>query len=248
MNQPMTPEQLQLLIAGYVLNDLSEEEAAIMEELLNNTEVMQAVEQMQFTLEQAYAPEEIQPSPQLRSVVMGTVTTEDPPQITAISTLPRWAKPLGILAALLIGILSLSNYFLWRSLQTQQARLQSVEKLVFSLEPTDNINLSSQVVVMVDPETLRGTLIVEALPPLEPGKVYVLWTVLTPNAPFTTDTKGAILTQVFTVPATGEQAQPIILPRAFQDPSLIKAVAVTIEDASAPQRHESPPILIEKLY
>lgn len=247
MNQSMTPEQLQLLIAGYVLNDLSQEEAAIMAELLNNAEVRQAVEQMQLALEQTYAPEEIQPSPRLRSIVMGTATAEDLDQIIPISTLPRWAKPLGILAALLIGILSLSNYFLWRSRSTQQARLQSVEKLVFSLEPTENVNLSPQVVVKVDPETLQGTLIVEALPPLEPGKVYVLWTVLTPDAPFTTDTKGAILTQVFTASTTGEQTQPIILPRAFQDPSLIKAIAVTIEDAAAPQRHESSPILIEKL-
>lgn len=247
MNQSMTPEQLQLLIAGYVLNDLSEEEATIMEELLNNAEVRQAVEEMQLALEQAYAPEEIQPSPQLRSIVMGTATTENPPQVTPISTLPRWAKPLGLLAALLIGLLSLSNYFLWRSLQTQQARLQSVEKLVFSLKPTDNINLEPKVIVTVDPETLQGTLIVEALPSLEPGKVYVLWTVLTPDAPFTTDSKGAILTQVFTASTTGEQTQPIILPRAFQAPDVVKAIAVTIEDAAAPQRHQSSPILIEKL-
>lgn len=247
MNQSMTPEQLQLLIAGYVLNDLSEEEATIMEELLNNAEVRQAVEEMQLALEQAYAPEEIQPSPQLRSIVMGTAITENPPQVTPISTLPRWAKPLGLLAALLIGLLSLSNYFLWRSLQTQQARLQSAERLVFSLKPTDNINLSPQVVVKVDPETLRGTLIVEALPALEPGKVYVLWTVLTPDAPFTTDTKGAILTQVFSASTTHQQAQSIILPRAFQDPDVVKAIAVTIEDAAAPQRHQSSPILIQKL-
>ncbi len=263
MNQSMPSEELELLIAGYVLNDLSDEEAAIMEELLKDAEVVEAVEQMQLALEQAYAPKQIQPSPQLRSVIMNFAESTQPivnqgvepdpemgskmpSQTSSVVLLPRWVKLLGVLAAVLIAGLSLSNYLLWRSLRIQQARIDT-ESLVFSLLPTANVNLSPEVIVKADPETLRGTLVVKNLPPLEPGKVYVLWTVLAPDAPFTTDPKNAILTQVFTVPAAGEQTQPLILPSAFQDPNLVEAFAITVEDAASPQRHQSSPILIQKL-
>ncbi|MGB3533615.1 MAG: anti-sigma factor [Microcoleaceae cyanobacterium] len=263
MNQSMPSEELQLLIAGYVLNDLSDEEAAIIEELLKDAEVMQAVEQMQLAVEQAYAPDEVQPSPQLRSVIMNFAESTQPivnqrvepdsdmgskmpSKTSSVVLLPRWVKLLGALAAVLITGLSLSNYLLWRSLRIQQARVNT-ESLVLSLQPTTNVNLSPEVVVTADPETLRGTLAVKNLPPLEPGKVYVLWTVLAPDAPFTTDPKNAILTQVFSIPATGEQTQPLILPRAFQDPTLVEAFAITVEDATSPQRHQSSPILIQKL-
>ncbi|MGF1491353.1 MAG: hypothetical protein ACFBSC_02635 [Microcoleaceae cyanobacterium] len=258
MNQSMTPEQRQLLIAGYVLNDLSDEEAAIVEGLLADAEVMQEIEQMQFTLEQVYAPEEILPAPQLRAAVMTQAvgiqedvqavepTIRSRSEALSIDSLPQWVKVLGAFAALLVAGLGLSNYFLWRSLRLQQAGLDS-EPLVFSLQPTENISLTPEVVVEVNPATLKGTLNIENLPSLEPGKVYVLWTVLTPEAPFTKDSKNAILTQVFTVAGEGEQNQSIVLPSAFQDPNLVTAIAVTVEDANAPQRHESLPILIEKL-
>ncbi|NJK39800.1 MAG: anti-sigma factor [Oscillatoriales cyanobacterium SM2_3_0] len=203
MNQSMTPEQLQLLIAGYVLNDLNDEEATVMEGLLEDAEILQAIDQMQFALEAAYAPEEIQPSPQLRTGIMNAATGTQAldrvdlqgaqsinPDLASLSigALPRWLKVLGTLAALLIAGLSLSNYVMWRSLRIQQARLQS-EPLVFSLQPTANVAPTSKVVLQVNPDTLRGTLKIDNLPPLEPGKVYVLWTVLAPDAPFTTDPK-----------------------------------------------------------
>ncbi|MDX2211850.1 MAG: anti-sigma factor [Oculatellaceae cyanobacterium bins.114] len=250
MSQPIPPEELQLLIAGYILNDLNDEEAAIVETLLDDPEIAKSVRHMQRTLEMTYDPPEVHPPAHLRESVMKNANrlTDLPFQtndVVPLTKLPRWVKGLGAVAATLIIGLSISNYWLWRSLQTQQAQTQQAP-LVLALQPTDNLDAPASVLVEVNPDTLQGTLMVENLPPLEPGKVYVLWTVLTPDAPFTTDAKNAILTQVFTVEA-GNQMQPLIFPKAFQDLNWVKAIAITIEDSAEPQRHNSVPILIRQL-
>ncbi|NEP20277.1 MAG: hypothetical protein F6J97_25925 [Leptolyngbya sp. SIO4C1] len=67
------------------------------------------------------------------------------------------------------------------------------------------------------------------------------------DAAYTTDDKNAILTEVFTVNDQALLSEQILVPRAFRDADLVEAVAITIEDAEAPQRHESAPILIKQL-
>jgi hypothetical protein len=102
--------------------------------------------------------------------------------------------------------------------------------------------------VVINPDTLAGSLKVDNLPPLDPGSVYVLWTVVDPNARVTTDEKNAILTAVFTVDENGQVSQPIDLPAVYRrDPGLIRAVAITQESADVPQAHRSKPILIQRL-
>jgi hypothetical protein len=101
---------------------------------------------------------------------------------------------------------------------------------------------------VINPDTLAGSLTVENLPPLEPGSVYVLWTVVDPNATATVDQKNAILTTVFTVDEQGRMSQPIDLPPVYRrDRNLVRAVAITKESAAAPQDHLSPPLLIQPL-
>ncbi|MBW4518814.1 MAG: anti-sigma factor [Scytolyngbya sp. HA4215-MV1] len=251
MSQSSSPEEIQELLAGYVLNELDMEESAQVEQILADPAMAQAVQDLRWTLETAYAPPTVEPPPQLRDKVMQAFAAATEPTIPIATVppvvlLPRWAKALGAVAAGVIVSLSISNYLLWRSLQTQMAQ-NSQTPIVLSLQPTQSPGTSVAVLVKVNPETLRGTLTIEKLPPLESGKVYVLWTVLTADAPFTTDEHNAILTQVFTVKDQGNQAHEIVLPSAFQNPKLVKAMAITIEDAAAPQQHKSSPILIQKL-
>ena len=78
-------------------------------------------------------------------------------------------------------------------------------------------------------------------------RVYALWTVTAADAPATKDDKNAILTAVFTVDEAGDQIEKIVLPGVFRDRSEVQAIAITVEDASAPQAHESSPILIYQL-
>ncbi|NJN29062.1 MAG: hypothetical protein HC824_00235 [Synechococcales cyanobacterium RM1_1_8] len=196
--------------------------------------------------------------------VMG-IDNQIPPleTISRAALLPRWAKVVGAIAAAAIAALAGSNYWLWRSLQNQsqllQAAIQAEEVAQSSLrqvalQPTDGLSQIvtdvAAVVVTVDLNSaaLTGRLNVKNLPPLEPGQVYVLWTVLTSDAPFTTDDKGAILTQVFRVEGDGKQSQSLSLPQAFQAaPELVEAIAITVEDAAAPQGHRAAPILIKQL-
>lgn len=244
----MPSEQLELLIAGYVLGDLSSEEVKELKQLLaNNSAIAQEVAQMQQALEVSYAPPEVSPPSHLRSQVM------DAHQVNlrrSSSLIAKLARPpvLSIrimgAAAVLIVALGISNYRLWRSLQVMQAQIQQSD-LTYSLR-AKNANLSSAIVA-VNPNQLEAMLDVENLPPLPMGKVYVLWTVLKRDAPFTTDKKNAILTEVFKVDAKGDVSKQITVPEVYRTKDLITAIAITIEDAAAPQKHKGAPILIVKL-
>ena len=246
----MLSEQLQLLVAGYVLGDLSSEEAEEFEQLLaTNSSIAQEVAQMQQALEISYAPPEVSPPSHLRSAIM-----EAHQAIPRNSSCPvtKLARPLlsvwtigAAAAAVLIVALGISNYHLWRSLQVIQAQSRQDEFLTYSLR-AKNASLSSATVA-VNPNKLEATLNVENLPPLPLGKVYVLWTVLKPGAPFTTDNKNAILTEVFKVDAKGNVSKQITVPKAYRTKDVVAAIAVTMEDAAAPAKHAGAPILIVRL-
>lgn len=250
----MPSDQLQLLIAGYVLGDLDREEAETFEQLLaENPALMVEVERMQKALELAYAPAEVLPPARLRSAVLlpvqSTLTQSTLVQSTQpIATAARpkafsWGKVMGVAAAVLLVSLGISNYRLWQTLQAVQMQRQQFEMLTYSLRATSANNPATARVV-VDPNTLKANLIVSNLPPSPPGKVYVLWTVLEAGAPLTTDDKSAILTEVFQVNAQGDFAETISVPDVYRSETLITKVAVTLEDVDSPQAHVGSPILI----
>ncbi len=77
--------------------------------------------------------------------------------------------------------------------------------------------------------TETASLRVSGLPPLPEGKVYTLWTVVEPNAPFTVDSKGAILTDAFVVDEQENAIQRISVPPVFRNQKFVTKVAITIE-------------------
>ncbi|MEB3230140.1 MAG: anti-sigma factor [Leptolyngbyaceae bacterium] len=275
----ISSDDWQRLIAGYVLYDLSQEEAAMLEQwMAADPAIAQAVtleiERMQQVLDLAYAPEAVAPPAHLRQAILtahqnSLVTTDgqgtshlsgaiaqpptaQPPMDFQAHRARRWQWGLGAIAATLIAGLGLSNVMLWRSLQLARAQLEDATPTIartVALNPTDSspITATPSVVVQMDVTDLQATLGAENLPPLPEGQVYVLWTVLQPDAPFTTDDKGAILTQTFTVDEQGTATTEIVLPPVYQDLQWVKAIAITVEAAEAPQRHESSPLLIEML-
>ncbi|MBE9158782.1 anti-sigma factor [Nodosilinea sp. LEGE 06152] len=262
----ISPEQLQNLLAGYVLYDLSPEESATLARLLAaDPSLQQDIDQMQQALEMAYDGEPISPPAHLRQVVLGAagpadgvatqpalaagaVLASDRPQSAPAPVVRSRLRQLALgAAAALIAGLSLSNLLLWRTLQLERANRPSGETIMVGLGSPD-ATTPGQAQVVLNPDTLAGSLTVENLPPLEPGRVYVLWTVLDPNAPATVDEKNAILTTVFTVDEQGSVTQPIDLPAVYRrDPDLVRAIAITQERADAPQEHLSSPILIQPL-
>ncbi|NEQ26376.1 MAG: anti-sigma factor [Microcoleus sp. SIO2G3] len=248
MAMSLPPERQQELIAGYVLGDLTSEEAAEFEQLLAQDPLIVAeVAQMQQALELAYAPPEIAPPNHLRSTLLNKISDRPVATVARLSRrsiAPRFQNGIAIAAAALIVVLAGNNYRLWRTLQTTQVEPQSAP-LTYSLQPTSTSSSAAATATMsVNPDRLEATIEMQNLPPLQAGQVYVLWTVLSPNAPYTTDAKQAILTEVFQVDDRGNFTQTIAVPEAYRNRDLVAKVAVTIESATAPQKHTGSPILI----
>ncbi|HEY9618264.1 MAG TPA: anti-sigma factor [Microcoleaceae cyanobacterium] len=241
----MPSDELQLLIAGYVLGDLSPEEAASFEQLLaQDPAIATEVAQMQTTLETVYAPAEITPPDHLRSRILTQAESphsERKPRSISRSSLP-WRGILEAVAAGLIIALGINNYRLQQTLISQSESPPGTA-LTYVLKATEGSSPAVAVVV-VNPHKLEATVFAQHLPPLPPGKVYALWTVVRTDAPFTTDTKQAILTEVFPVKQHGTFTRTIVVPKAYRSKEFVTNVAMTIEDAHAPHKHTGKPIMV----
>jgi len=238
----LPPECEQLLIAGYVLGNLSPAEALLFEEMLReNSGVREQVTAMQEAFDLAYAVLEVSPPVGLRDRILTAANVQQIAPTTAQSsskikaaTHARLTKILGAIALLTIACLSIANYQLWRSVQTAEVAKVTNQK-TYLLQGKDLPK--TQAKLIVNPNQLKGTLIVQNLPPLPPEKIYALWTVVGKNVPYTTDQKGAILTVVFQVDQAGNFTQEIAVPQPHLESRTIQKIALTVEDISAPQDH-----------
>ena len=246
----LPPECEQLLVSGYVLGNLSPAEALLFKELLTeNPDLMEQVTAMQEALDLAYAPPEVSPTATLRDRILTAASSQTNIEAAASSTpsnsgstvtskskLP-WNKILGAIAIAAITTLGVANYRLWQSIQTANTTDTQSDQLTYLLKGEDAAKKSTAKLV-VSPERLNATLNVNNLPPLPPEKAYALWTVVGKDVPYTSDEKGAILTAVFQVNESGNFAHEIAVPQPYLEPKTIKIVAITVEDASAPQAHQ----------
>lgn len=259
MSESISAEALQQLIAGYVLYDLSPEESATLQRLMaQDPEIARSIEQMQTLLEAAYDPATVAPPDRLRATIVGThqalaptadIPSRSRPEVGLPSSSQksrRWSSWGAIAAAVIVG-LGISNIVTWRSLQMARQPQAPTETITVTLTPTAGSDGPTVATVTINPEDLQATLDIEQLPPLEEGQVYALWTVVQPDAPFTTDEKNAILTEVVSNADLSDAAVQIPLPPVYRDREWIEAIAVTVEAADAPQRHESSPILFTAL-
>lgn len=265
----VAPLEQQLLIAGYILGDLSQAEARLFEQIASaNPAVWKEVAQLQRSLDSAYSAETPPPT-HLKAAVMTAArpSLSNSPAASAVAarrtsqrpsrSFPQWAfGGLGAAAAALLIALGVQNYTLRQTLQTLQTLPveQPNTEVAFSLSPVENAQPGT-VELLVNPDQLEATLKAEGLPPLPDEQVYALWTVVADNVPATTDSKNAILTAVFTVDDAGNQTRQIALPSVFRTDGTaptetgnpVQAIAVTVESAAAPQRHQSSPSWITRL-
>ncbi|HIK21282.1 MAG TPA: anti-sigma factor [Synechococcus sp. M44_DOE_062] len=243
--ESVSPEELQLWLAGYVLGDLSPEEADRLEALLKlRPELHRELQALQQALETAYGVEEKQPPPTLRASLLQAQAAQPMHTSTWVAKGSRlWEGGLGAVAAGLIVALGLGNLYLWRRLQLAQTQGIPAEVLTYELQPTAE-NLTGSVKLEVDPQRLQGRLVAQGLPPLPEGRVYALWVVVDPEAPFTTDSAGAILMAAFPVDETGNRQQELRLPPVFESTEWVRAVAISEEDSERPQEHEGSTLWI----
>ena len=254
MTSSPTPEFEELIISGYVLGDLSPAEAMLFEEILaKNPQVAQQVIELQQTLEQAYFPAEVAPPPSLKGKLLATANAsignlnqveETPNFLTNWGQKITWRKALGAISASLILGLTITNYWVWQTLQRASFNLPDIlesnklvySRQVYSLQGIDSAG-EAEAKLIVNPNQLEAKFTVSNLSPLPEGKVYVLWTLIDRDAPFTRDSKGAILTEVFQVNNQGKVSKKIAVPRVHRNHQQIQKMAITIENESAPQAH-----------
>lgn len=277
----------QMLLAGYILGDLSSEEALSFDRLIKADRQFVEAElvQLQQSVETIYG-EEIAPPDYLKNRTLLAVTPANAQanaqtgsvfsnrlssrkterEIAAVSrrlSFPRWTAlgGLGLATAGLIVAMGFQNYGLRRSLQALQSAPTEqpvTETLTFALAPVEGApkgtqagettgKIAGEIKIVVDPIKLTGFVETKNLPPLKADKVYALWAVVAEDAPVTKDSQNAILTAVLPVTVAGSETQQIAIPSVFRDRALVKAVAITVEDAAAPQRHQASPLFIQKL-
>ncbi len=267
MSQAIPTDKRSSLVAGFVLNTLDELESKEFGQLMNSDPtLLEDVAQLQQSLEISYGIEDAAPPPMLRDRLLVSFTNQ-PIELETSSDLShsqrqpklRRSQLAAAVAALAIA-LALSNYLWWQSSRQQMAQLPDPLDPIASDRPTPTqiptqtyqldttaAGVGGTALVKIDPATRTGTLIASDLPPLSSDQVYVLWTVLAPNAPYTADSKSAILTATFTVDSQGESQKDLLLPAVFEQPSSVAALGVTIESAKAPQAHEGVPVLLALL-
>ena len=266
MSRPIPPDNRSSLVAGFVLNSLDEVEAEAFSQLAaSDSTVLQEVEQLQQSLETSFSLEETAPPAGMRDRLLTAASSSLAESAPVREASPSKRQPnvrrsrlLKAATIVLAAALALSNYLWWQTSRQQIA--QTLENpatdvgdsdltqppRVYELEVAE-AGADGTATLSVDTNGLTATLTASGLPPLGAEQAYVLWTVLAPGAPYTTDSKSAILTTTFTVDEQGSRKTTLSMPSAFQQLESVAAIAITVESAEAPQAHENAPVLITRL-
>jgi anti-sigma-K factor RskA len=179
MTEPLTPQAIETLAAGYVVGDLNHAESEIFEQLLaGDPAVVTEVHQLQTTLDQVvYNLNSVEPPPHLQSRILAAATA-NPHTSRRRFRLP-WRTVLGSMATILILYLGFDNYRLRQDhlvAQDIKALLQQPQTQLFSLKAV-NAKDSTGGSFVVNLKQRQGILALENLAAPPTGKVYRLWAI-----------------------------------------------------------------------
>ncbi|MDF5714020.1 MAG: anti-sigma factor [Rhizonema sp. NSF051] len=180
MTEPLTPEAIETLAAGYVVGDLDRAEVEVFEQLLAENPVLVAeVKRLQATLDLVvYNLNSVEPPPHLQSVILTAATKTFQTSQHKQSRL-LWQTVIGSVAALVILSLGVDNYRLrqdHRIAQDINTLLQQPQTKFFSLKPV-NVSVSATGSFVVNLEQRQGILAVQNLATPPANKVYRLWAI-----------------------------------------------------------------------
>lgn len=141
MTEPLTPETIATLAAGYVVGDLDHAEIEAFEQLLaTNPALVAEVAELQTTLAQVvHGLNSVAPPPHLQAAILDAATTKLQPSRRKLSQIP-WRTVVGSVAALLILGLGVDNYRLRQDARLNQevnALLQQSQTQLFALKPVN---------------------------------------------------------------------------------------------------------------
>jgi anti-sigma-K factor RskA len=185
MSEPTVPEplseQIEELMAGYVLDLLSPEESEKFRRYLQqNPQLVQQTSQWQELMGLiGYAPAQVSAPKRLRSKILAEATA---PAAVAKSRKIlffsfSWQQVAMAALAVLALALGINNYYLQQKLATTQQTLQALqgpETRLFALKGTAVAPTASGS-VLLDLEAGRATLALQNLPPLPAGQYYQMW-------------------------------------------------------------------------
>jgi anti-sigma factor RsiW len=198
MSEPLSHEHIEALMAGYVLNDLTPEEAEVFNRLLaDNPHLTAQVQHLQETLNVLpYALPDVEPPLHLRQAILEATGESNLQPVRQRSRLP-WGRVAAGIAALIALTLGVNNYLLRQELRTaiasnerlreelQAAKnqgnvvsvLQQPYTRVFSLQGTEQANKASGSIV-VNFNQQKAVIVFQNLPRPSENQIYRLWAII----------------------------------------------------------------------
>ncbi|MCL1469908.1 anti-sigma factor [Argonema antarcticum] len=245
MSSPELPEKLEELMAGYVLGNLSSEEAEQLQRLLaEHPEQAKELNSLQEVLElMPYALPEVTLPQHLRQSILEEANVEIKQESPRKQFSLPWRQMAGSIAAVLVVALGWDNYNLRQNLtavQTEVARqkdviamLRNPDTHLVSLKGMDMASAATGRIVMTPGEP-KSVLILQNLPVLPEGKFYQLWSVVRgekiPSGQFNASEKGTVLVKLPT-------------PSALE----VTGLVVTVEVSPVPQSPSGPMVMTSNL-
>ncbi|MBH8578168.1 anti-sigma factor [Nostocaceae cyanobacterium CENA369] len=180
MTEPLTPEAIETLAAGYVVGNLDRTEVEVFEQLLaENPALVAQVKRLQATLDQVvYSLNSVEPPPHLQGAILAAATKTFPSSRYKRSR-RLWYTIMGSVAALLILYLGVDNYRLRQDLAIAgdiNILLQQSQTQLFSLKAV-NASDTTTGSFIVNLGQRQGILAVQNLVAPPTGKVYRLWAI-----------------------------------------------------------------------
>ena len=175
-------ENLEELLAGYVLGNLNEEELAwLNEKLTANPEFRKQVAQLEATLTlMPYGLPENAPQTDLRSQILAKVEAK-----SLVSNRFHWGWIIGTVTTFSAVCLGFNNYNLRQQLALRETQLQQQQELIallhepnnrlVSLQGLDDVAVSGS--LFIAPKKNKAILALQNLQPLSGKQVYRLWAV-----------------------------------------------------------------------
>lgn len=204
MNKSFDPEHIKNLAAGFVVDDLTPEEAQEFKLLLDeHPELIAEVDDLQEVLRQVLdgfteveAPAHLLPKileQAQNSAIQSPVIKQN--SLGVATLMPRrWTKIAGSIAALFMVVLGVDNYQLRQNLsvvtadnqrlrqdfaqaQLVKTMLQNDETRLFTFKGV-NSKVNSSGSIVINPEQQKAVMVFRNLPAPPPGHVYFLWTIV----------------------------------------------------------------------
>ncbi|MBM0741668.1 anti-sigma factor [Phormidium sp. CLA17] len=243
------PEHWQELMAGYVLGNLTPEEAEELQQLLaTHPELGEEMHSLQEVLAaMPYALPEVQPAPAVRSRILTTAQN----QAAQNQTVPiRRHRPMALLwggsiAAVIAVMVGVDNLNLRQQLSATQARIASQKDLIamlqapqtklVTLKGMDKLSKAAGNVV-ITPGEAGAIVVLQDLQTLPPGQAYNLWAVTNGQkvsaGNFIANSQGRVFVKVPLTSATSDRVTNLI---------------VTIETSPTPLSPRGPMVMTSSL-